>query len=91
MPLELLVFLACLQPEACPQLSKAYYASHSEYAKWARKTTSQVEAQMGRELMVAIPVAYTVAASKPYQLKIYKKLTCGYNLNVTQCTYSWGF
>lgn len=92
MTLELLVALSCTQREACPELSKAYYASRPAYKAWAYKTSHQLEQQVGREFMVALPVALTVATHKPFQLRIYKNLTCGHsNSGLTLCVYNFNY
>lgn len=92
MTLELLVALSCLQKEACPELSKAYYASRPAYHTWARRTTHQLEAQVGRELIVALPVALTVATRRPFQIKIWRNLTCGFKpQELTMCIYNFNY
>lgn len=92
MTLEFLVALACLQPEACPELSKAYYASNPAIKTWTRKTTSQLEAQVGRQTVVAVPVAASVVVHKPFQIKMWRNVTCGMKADhSTLCIYSFGF
>ncbi len=91
MSLELLVALGCLQAQACPELSKAYYASRPAYHSWVRHSKAAVERELGRGLVVAIPVSYAALSGRPFQIKIWKNISCGYKSNVTNCIYSYSF
>lgn len=74
MTLALLTALACLQPEACPQMARAYYQSDVNLRAQVRSYKRSLEAQVGRELMVAIPLATSMVAQKRLNVRLGRSL-----------------